>query len=75
MFNVSMGINRQFEDMCYKHTTFMYRTDVRMAYLNEDIVEYKQARDVFLGDLTSTEDETTKHVQQAPLQWLHPGRT
>ena len=28
-----------------------------MAYLNEDIVKYREARDKILNDLTSAEDE------------------
>ena len=34
-----------------------------MAYLNEDIVKYREARDEILNDLTSAEDEATKNVR------------
>ena len=40
----------------------MFRSDTCMAYRNEDIVKYREARDETMTDLTSAEDEATKNT-------------
>ena len=59
------GINIQHDDTDYRHREFTFRSDVCMAYdayLNEDIVKYREAGDEIMTDLTA-EDEATKNVR------------
>ena len=56
------GINIQYDDNYYRHREFAFRSDISIAYLNEDIVKCCDARDENTTDLTSAEDEATKNV-------------
>ena len=69
---VMLRLNSQFEDTYYKNTEFMFCSDIYVAYLNEDIVKYREARDEIANDLTSAEDEASKNVRlQNKLLSLH----
>ena len=43
-------VNSQLPDACHKRPELIFVIDMYMAYYNEDILRYKQARDDILGD-------------------------
>ena len=59
------GINSQFEDIYLNKLEFMFRSDIYITYLNEEIVGYRKARDeiLALGNLSPAQDKASKSVR------------